>query len=53
MMQKRFEEAMPWFEKALEVDREAAQKNINAIYQEFNWEDQQRKEIEEFLKKYE
>lgn len=53
MMQKKFEEAVPWFEKALEVDRDAAQKNIDAIHQEFNWEDQQRKEIEEFLKKYE
>lgn len=53
MMQKKFEEAMPWFEKALEVDREAAQKNIEVIRQEYSWEDQQRKEIEEFLKKYE
>lgn len=53
MMQKKFEEAIPWFEKALEADREAAQKNIEVIRQEYSWEDQQRKEIEEFLKKYE
>ena len=53
MMQKRFEEAMPWFEKALEIDQEAAQKNINTLNSEYEWEEQQRKEIEEYLKKYE
>ncbi len=53
MLQKKFEEAMPWFEKALQADPQAAQKNIDTLNDEFSWEEQQRKEIEEYLKKYE
>jgi hypothetical protein len=53
MMQKKFEEAMPWLEKALQSNSTAAQKNIDSINQEYKWEEQQRKEIEEYLKKYE
>ena len=53
MMQKKFEEATPWFEKALAAGCEAAQNNINAINEEYAYEEQQRKEIEEYLKKYE
>lgn len=53
MMQKKFEEAMPWLQKALEGGCSSAQKNIDAINAEYQWEEQQRKEIEEYLKKYE
>ena len=53
MMQKKFEEAMPWFRKALEENCPSAQKNIDAINAEYEWEEQRKKEIEEYLKKYE
>ncbi len=53
MMQKKFEEAMPWFRKALEENCPSAQKNIDAINAEYGWEEQRKKEIEEYLKKYE
>lgn len=53
MMQKKFEEAMPWLEKALEAGWEAAQKNIDSINAEYAHEEQQRKDIAEYLKKYE
>lgn len=53
MMQKKFEEAMPWLQKALEDGCPSAQKNIDAINAEYEWEEQQRKEIEEYLRKYE
>lgn len=53
MMQKKFEEAMPWLQKAVEGGCQAAQKNIDSINAEYQWEEQRRKEIEEYLKKYE
>ena len=53
MMQKRFEEALPWFRKAVEAGSTIAQKNIDAINAEFEWETQQKNEIQEYLKKYE
>lgn len=53
MLQGRFEEAMPWFEKALEGNCPSAQQNIDAINAEFEYEAQKRQEIEEYLKKYE
>ena len=53
MMQKRFEEALPWFMKAVEAGSTIAQKNIDAINAEFEWETQQKNEIQEYLKKYE
>ena len=53
MMQKRFEEALPWFNKALEAGNLSAQKNIDAVNAELEWEEQQRNEIQEYLKKYE
>lgn len=53
MMQKRFEEALPWFIKAVEAGSTIAQKNIDAINAEFEWETQQKNEIQEYLKKYE
>jgi tetratricopeptide (TPR) repeat protein len=53
MMQGMFEEAMPWFEKALENNCLSAQDNMDAINAEYAYEEQQRREIEEYLKKYE
>lgn len=52
MMQKKFEDAMPWFEKALSTGCASAQTNIDAINAEYAHEASQRKEIEEYLKKY-
>jgi tetratricopeptide (TPR) repeat protein len=53
MMQGKFEEAMTWFEKAIEGNCPSAQKNIDAIKAEYEYEAQQQKIIEEYLKKYE
>ena len=53
MMQLKFEEAMPWLQKALEHGCMTAQKNIDAINAAYASEEQQRKDIEEYLKKYE
>ena len=53
MMQKKFEEAMPWLEKAKEGGCEAAGKNVDSINAEYAHEEQQKKDIEEYLKKYE
>lgn len=53
MMQGEFEQAMPWFEKALEGNCPSAQKNIDAINAEYEYEAQQKKIIEDYLKKYE
>ena len=52
-MQKKFEEAMPWLQQAMKDGCEAAEKNVNAINAEYAYEEQQKKEIEEYLKKYE
>ncbi len=53
MMQGKFEEAMPWFEKAREFNCEKAAANMQAIQLEYEFEEQQRKAREEFLKRYE
>jgi Flp pilus assembly protein TadD len=53
MMQGEFEKAMPWFEKALEGNCPSAQKNIDAINAEYEYESQQKAALEEYLKKYE
>lgn len=53
MMQKKFEEAMPWLVQAMKGGCEAAEKNVNAINAEYDYENQQKKEIEEYLRKYE
>lgn len=53
MMQGKFEEAMPWFEKALEEDCPSAQKNMDAVNAEYEYEQQQRLAHEEYMKKYE
>jgi hypothetical protein len=44
---------MPWLEKALEVHPEHAKANIDAINAEYEYEQQQRQALEEYLKKYE
>ncbi len=53
MLQGKFEEAMPWLRKALEVYPTEAQANIDAINAEYGYEEQQRQALEEYLKKYE
>ncbi len=53
MMQGEFEKAMPWFEKALEGNCPSAQQNIDAINAEYEYENDQRSAIEEYLKKFE
>ena len=53
MMQGEFEEAIKWFEKALDGNCPSAQKNIDAINAEYEYEAGQKAAIEEYLKKYE
>ena len=53
MMQGKFEEALPWLEKAVENNTASALKNIEQINAEFEYEAQKRAEIEEYLKKFE
>lgn len=52
MMQGRFEEAMVWFEKALDSNDPMAQKNMDTIKAEYEYEAQQQKIINEYLEKY-
>ena len=54
MLQGRFEEAMPWFERAVsEMESAQAEQNMAAIKREYEYETQQREEREAYLKKYE
>ena len=53
MLQGKFEEAMPWLEKALEVYPDQAKANMDAIKAEYEYEQQQGQAREEYLKKYE
>ena len=53
MMQGEFEKAMPWFEKAVSVIADAAQKNIDAINAEYEYEAEQKRILAEYLKQYE
>lgn len=53
MMQKKFEEALPWLEKAKERGCEAAAANIESIKAEYEYEARQAQIIEEYLKKFE
>lgn len=53
MMQGEFEKAMPWLEKALAGNCPQAQYNIDAINAEYAYEADQKKALEEYLKKYE
>ena len=52
MMQKMFEHALPWFEKARQTGCPSAQMNIDAVNAEYEYEAQQKNEIEEYLNKY-
>ena len=52
MMQGKYEDAMVWFEKALETGCDSAQKNIDFIEEELERESRHNKEIEEYLNKY-
>ena len=53
MMQGRFEEALPWFNKAVEHESVSAQQNIDFIKAELKSEAEKKAEIEEYLKKFE
>ena len=53
MMQGRFEDAFPWLQKAVEVGSRSAQTNIHNLYVELEWEAQQQREIDEYLKRFE
>ena len=53
MMQGRFEEAFPWFQKAIEVGSKSADTNLHTLYMELEWEAQQQREIDEYLKRFE
>lgn len=54
MLQGRFEEAMPWFERAVsEMESAQAEQNMAAIRGEYEYEKRQREEREAYLKKYE
>jgi Tfp pilus assembly protein PilF len=53
MAQGRFEEAMPWFEKAKEFAPQQAQANIDAINAEYDYENQQKQALQEYLRKFE
>lgn len=53
MMQGRFEEALPWLQKAVESNTASAQKNIDMINAELEYEAQKKAEIEEYLKRFE
>lgn len=54
MLQGRFEEAMPWFERAVsDMESAQAEQNMAAIRGEYEYEKQQREEREAYLKKYE
>ena len=53
MMQGRFEEALPWFRKAVENNTASAQNNIDLINAELAYEAQKKAEIEEYLKRFE
>ena len=50
MMQKKFEDAMPWLKKAAEGGCEAAQVNIETIKAEYEYEAKQARIIEYYLK---
>ncbi|MBQ2113232.1 MAG: hypothetical protein II194_08445 [Bacteroidales bacterium] len=53
MMQGKFEEALPWLQKAVESNTASAQDNIDLINAELEYEAQKKAEIEEYLKKFE
>jgi len=53
MLQGKFEEAMPWFEKAMEMNPQQAKANMDAINAEYKYEEEQRQAREEYLRRYE
>ena len=53
MMQGQFEEALPWLHKAVESNTASAQKNIDLINAELEYEARKKAEIEEYLKRFE
>lgn len=53
MQQGMYEEALQWFEMAVQNGCPLAQKNIDAIRQEFEKEEGERRKFELYMKKYE
>lgn len=53
MMQGKFEEALPWLQKAVASNTAVAQDNIDLINAELEYEAQKKTEIEEYLKRFE
>ncbi len=53
MMQGKFEEALPWLQKAVQSNTASAQDNIDLINAELEYEAQKKAEIEEYLKRFE
>ena len=53
MMLGQFEEALPWLHKAVESNTASAQKNIDLINAELEYEARKKAEIEEYLKRFE
>ena len=53
MMQGRFEEAMPLFQKAAEAGNQSALRNIETLDAEHKWEARMQSEIDEYLKSFE
>lgn len=53
MMQLKFEEAMPWFERAIAGNCPSAQSNIDAINKEYDYEQKEREKLETYMKRYE
>ena len=52
-LQGRYEEALTWFEKAVEVYPKEAKSNMEAIKAELEFERQQAAAHEEYMKKFE
>lgn len=53
VLQGKFEDALPWFRKAMDFHPDQAKANIDAVNAELQWEAEQKKAIEDYLKKYE
>lgn len=53
VLEGRYEEAITWFEKAMEVNPEQAKANMDAIGAELDYEQQQKDALEEYLKSLE
>lgn len=53
MMNKEFEKALPYFEKAISEGSQPAKANKEIVEEEIKWEETKRKEREEYIKRFE